>query len=93
LISLGYSNYWKDLNAKEIGYPEPVAQNRERCFMVSLLGDYGYKFPQPLKLKKTMADYLEDEVDEKYYLKGEKVEKLISELISSGELETLKKKS
>lgn len=93
LISLGYTNWWKDLNAKEIGYPEPVAQNRERCFMVSLLGDYGYTFPQPLKLKKTMADYLEDEVDEKYYLKGEKVEKLISELISSGELETLKKKS
>lgn len=94
LISLGYTSWWKDLNAKEIGYPEPVAQNRERCFMVSLLGDYGYTFPKPLMLKKTMRDYLEDEVDEKYYLKGEKVEKLIQELIISGELdEIVKKKS
>ena len=94
LISLGYTSWWKDLNAKEIGYPEPVAQNRERCFMVSLLGDYGYTFPKPITLKKTMRDYLEEEVDEKYYLKGEKVDKLIQELIISGELdEIVKKKS
>ena len=43
LESLGYSNYWKDLNAKDFGVP----QNRERCFMVSLLGNYTYHFPVP----------------------------------------------
>lgn len=32
----GYSSYWKDLNAKDYG----VAQNRNRCFMVSLLGKW-----------------------------------------------------
>ncbi len=79
LISKGYSNYWQDLNAKDYG----VAQNRKRCFMVSLLGNYGYEFPKPIKLNKTMKDYLEPEVDEKYYLKGEKVEKLIKQLIDS----------
>ena len=63
LESKGYSNYWKDLNAKNYG----VAQNRNRCFMVSILGDYTYDFPNPIPLKKTMKDYLEDEVDEKYY--------------------------
>jgi CRISPR/Cas system type I-B associated protein Csh2 (Cas7 group RAMP superfamily) len=52
--------------------------------MVSLLGDYGYEFPKPLKLKKTINDYLEDEVDEKYYLKGERVEKLIKNLLDRG---------
>ena len=93
LTSKGYTNHWQDLNAKEIGYPEPVAQNRNRCSMVSLLGNYGYTFPKPLQLKKTMVDYLEDEVDEKYYLKGEKVDKLLEELISSGDLEDLKKNS
>lgn len=36
LSSKGYSNYWQDLNAKDYG----VAQNRERCFMVSLLGEW-----------------------------------------------------
>ena len=64
LESKGYSNYWQDLNAKNYG----VAQNRNRCFMVSILGDYTYDFPNPIPLEKTMKDYLEDEVDEKYYL-------------------------
>lgn len=41
LESLGYTNYWKDLNAKNYG----VAQNRNRCFMFSFLGNYSYDFP------------------------------------------------
>ena len=61
LESKGYSNYWQDLNAKNYG----VAQNRNRCFMVSIFGDYSFKFPEPIELKKVMKDYLEDEVDEK----------------------------
>lgn len=43
LESLGYTNYWQDLNAKNYG----VAQNRNRCFMFSFLGNYLYDFPQP----------------------------------------------
>ena len=35
LNSLGYTNYWKVLNAIDYG----VAQNRERVFMVSILND------------------------------------------------------
>jgi DNA (cytosine-5)-methyltransferase 1 len=78
----GYSNYTEILNAKDYG----VAQNRERCFMVSLLGEWNYKFPQPIPLTKIMKDYLEDEVDEKYYIKSEKAQKLIQQLIESGQL-------
>ena len=73
LESKGYKCYTQILNAKDYG----VAQNRERCFMVSILGDYNYKFPQPIPLDKTMKDYLEDEVDEKYYINSEKAQKLI----------------
>lgn len=80
LESKGYSNYWQDLNAKNYG----VAQNRERCFMVSILGEWNYKFPQPIPLTKTMKDYLEDEVDEKYYINNEKAQQLIDRLISNG---------
>lgn len=80
LTSKGYSNYWQDLNAKNYG----VAQNRDRCFMVSILGEYNYRFPQPIKLKKTMKDYLEDDVDEKYYINNEKAQKLIETLIENG---------
>ena len=82
LESKGYSNYWQDLNAKNYG----VAQNRNRCFMVSILGDYSFKFPEPIELRKVMKDYLEDEVDEKYYINNEKSQKLIQKLIDNGTL-------
>ena len=64
LESKGYSNYWQDLNAKNFGIP----QNRNRCFMVSVLGDYTYEFPKEFPLDIRLKDLLEDSVDEKYYL-------------------------
>ena len=68
LESLGYTNYWKVLNAKDYGIP----QNRERVFVVSILGKHeAYEFPKPIPLDKCIADILEDEVDEKYYLSDE----------------------
>lgn len=76
LESKGYSNYWQDLNARDYG----VAQNRNRCFMVSLFGEWNYKFPQPIPLKRMLKDYLEDEVGEKYYINNEKAQKLIQAL-------------
>ena len=60
LESLGYSNYVEVLNAKDYGIP----QNRERCFMVSILGDYNYNFPKKIPLEKKLKDLLEDNVDE-----------------------------
>lgn len=83
LENKGYSNYWQDLNAKNYG----VAQNRNRTFMVSLLGKYSFTFPEPIPLQKAMKDYLEDEVDEKYYINTEKAQKLIRELVASGKLD------
>ena len=88
LKSKGYSNYWKDLNAKDFG----VAQNRNRCFMVSLLGCYDYEFPQPIPLTKRLKDYLEDTVEEKYYINNEKAQTLIDKLIESGTLERTNKR-
>lgn len=79
LESLGYTNYWQDLNAKNYG----VAQNRERCFMFSFLGEYNYHFPQPIPLKKKLKDYLEENVDEKYYINNENAQKLIQTLIDN----------
>ena len=66
LESLGYSSKWQILNSKDYAVP----QNRDRCFMVSWLGDYYYDFPTPKPLKKVLRDLLqpEDEIDEKYYL-------------------------
>lgn len=83
LSSLGYANYLQILNAKNYG----VAQNRERCFMFSFLGKFNYKFPAPIQLTKSMKDYLEDSVDEHYYINSEKANKLIMNLIENGNVE------
>ena len=64
LESLGYSSYVQILNAKDYGIP----QNRARCFMVSILGDYSYEFPKKQPLRFMLKDFLEDEVDERFYL-------------------------
>lgn len=64
---LGYANFCQVLNAKNYGVP----QNRERVFTVSILhGDPvgGFKFPEPVPLTTTLADLLEPEAPEKYYL-------------------------
>ena len=79
----GYKNYAQFLNAKDYG----VAQNRQRAFMVSVLGDFSFEFPEPVPLNKTMADYLEPEVDESFYVDSEKANQLIVDLVESGKLE------
>lgn len=70
LESLGYTNRFEILNAKDYGIP----QNRRRCFMVSVLGDYAYDFPLKIKLKYKLKDFLEKQVDEKYYLSDKMIE-------------------
>lgn len=65
LRSLGYVSYWKDLNAKDYKIP----QNRDRCFMVSILGkDNYYEFPKRLPLKLRLKNVLETNVSNSYYL-------------------------
>ena len=77
LEQLGYTNYWKVLNAKDYGIP----QNRERVFIISIRGEHKpYEFPKPFENGLRLKDMLEDRVDEKYYINQEKVEKLIGQL-------------
>ena len=70
LEELGYKNYCQDLIATDYGIP----QTRNRCFMVSILGDYNYTFPKPIPLKLKLKDMLEDNVPEKYYLSDKMLE-------------------
>jgi len=74
LESKGYSNYYQLLNAKDYGIP----QNRNRCFMVSILGDYYYEFPKPMPLKLKLKDMLETNVDEKYYLNDKMIKYILN---------------
>ena len=83
LDRIGYYVKWKVLNSKEHGIP----QNRERVFIACFRkGDLQFEvksseftFPEKEELKLFLKDILEPEVDEKYYLKPERVEKLLSQ--------------
>lgn len=71
LSSLGYKNFYKVLNAKNYGVP----QNRERVFMVSILDENAsYSFPEPKELKTKLADLLETNVEDKYFLSSKLIE-------------------
>lgn len=87
LTSLGYKNYYQDLNAKNYGIP----QNRNRTFMVSILGDYNYKFPIGFKLNTYLKDLLEKQVDEKYFLSKKQVDTIINWNAYEKPLEKLKR--
>lgn len=73
LERLGYSSYVECLNAKNYGIP----QNRNRAFMISILGDYFYEFPPKIPLEKCLKDFLEEKVDSSYYLNQKQLEKLL----------------
>ncbi len=87
LESLGYSSYAQDLNAWDYGIP----QSRERTFVVSLLGDYNYKFPEMIEnLKWCIEDFYEDLTEEQalqLVVKSEKAHDLLVKLDEEGKLE------
>jgi DNA (cytosine-5)-methyltransferase 1 len=64
--SVPYHIYWQVLNAKEHGVP----QNRERVFIIGIRddADNNFRFPIEEPLTKRLKDVLEQEVDEKYFL-------------------------
>ena len=77
LDSIGYNTYWKVLNAKNFGIP----QNRERVFAISIRKDIdtnGFTFPEPIPLTTRLKDILEHNVDEKYYLPDDRIEKILN---------------
>lgn len=55
--------------------------------MISFIGNYSYDFPRHIPLKKKLKDYLDDNVDEKYYINNEKSDKLIKQLIDNDTLQ------
>ena len=57
-------------------------------FCVSLLSDdfIDFQFPEEIELEYVMRDFLEEEVDEKYYLNSPKAKELIQKLVADGTL-------
>ena len=90
LDAAGYNNYYQVLNAKDYG----TAQNRERVFIVSIrkdIDDGTFKFPDPVELDKVLLDYLDDDVDEKFYVPQWRVDILIPQLEEKGILDEIER--
>lgn len=75
LNEMGYNNYWKVLNAADYGIP----QRRERVFIISIRKDIdkGFNFPAPFPLTKSLKDVLENEVEDRYFMRDDKVKDYI----------------
>ena len=74
---IGYNTYYKVLNGKHYGIP----QNRERIFAISIRKDVdakGYTFPEQIPLEVRLKDILEKNVDERYYLPDDRIEKILN---------------
>lgn len=63
MADLGYENYYQILNAKDYEIP----QNRERVFVVSILGGGAFNFPKKKPLNTTFRDFLQDNPKAKYF--------------------------
>lgn len=73
LESYGYRNSWGILNSKDFGIP----QNRERVFCVSLLNENKFEFPVKSNQECKLIDFLEKDVDERFYLTDKQVDKIL----------------
>ena len=77
---LGYHSSWVVLNARDIGIDPalgPVPQNRDRLFMLSWRDDLPlpdqFPWPQPQALTRTIADVLDPDVPDTFFLRPESV--------------------
>lgn len=63
---LGYKAYYQVLAANDFG----VAQVRKRLYFVCIRNDLNvsFKFPEPIGNKTSVEDYLDAEVDERYFI-------------------------
>lgn len=80
LESLGYTNYYKIITSSDYGVP----QVRQRCFMISLLGDYSYQFPMPRSKEKIvyLSDLLVSNDNSNLYIDNDFTKKALSVFLS-----------
>ena len=61
----GYHVFYQVLNGKDYGIP----QSRERLFCIGFKKETDFKYPAPIPLEKSVYDFLQEDFDEKYFLK------------------------
>lgn len=79
LDEYGYNVYWKVLNVKDYGIP----QNRERVYLIFIkkeLDNGKFTYPEPFDNGIRLKDILEENVDEKFYISEDKVQRFLTNL-------------
>ena len=79
LDEYGYNVHWKVLNAKDYGIP----QNRERVYLIFIkkeLDNGKFTYPEPFDNGTRLKDVLEENVDEKFYISEDKVQRFLTNL-------------
>ena len=79
LDEYGYNVYWKVLNAKDYGIP----QNRERVYLIFIkkeLDNGKFTYPELFDNGMRLKDILEENVDEKFYISEDKVQRFLTNL-------------
>ena len=79
LDEYGFNVYWKVLNAKDYGIP----QNRERVYLIFIkkeLDNGKFTYPEPFDNGMRLKDVLEENVDEKFYISEDKVQRFLTNL-------------
>ena len=76
LEELGYHVFSAKLNSADFGVP----QTRNRVFLVCLLDNIDYRFPTGIVLEHTLQDFLEHDVDDKYFLS----DRILKTIMSNG---------
>ena len=79
LDEYGYNVYWKVLNAKDYGIP----QNRERVYLIFIkkeLDNGKFTYPESFDNGMRLKDVLEKNVDEKFYISEDKVQRFLTNL-------------
>lgn len=76
LQELGYHVFASKLNSADYGVP----QTRNRIFLVCLMDDVDYHFPEGCSLDQELKDVLEQDVPNKYFLS----ERILKTIMSNG---------
>lgn len=78
LEDMGYKVFDEILNSKDFNVP----QNRERIYIVAFLDDVKFKFPNSSDYIYKIKNYLDENVDEKYYYNDKPLFEKIKEAIT-----------
>jgi DNA (cytosine-5)-methyltransferase 1 len=83
LSDYGYEVKWQDMNAKDYGIPQSRNRTLGVAYLRSEFPGQTYTFPEPIPLTYAMDHALlpEESVEDKFYVKGDRIDRILDELV------------